>query len=696
MPMKNIESNNIFVLLILLVQGFIYGQSVNIAPILTATGDQIYCAGTSMKIVTNMNFYDPDDVGVAAVYIQISTGYVYGQDTLTLTGFHPTITSSWDSSTGKLTLSGVSGQPTYVDLTLAIEDVEYSNSSLNPSGTKTFSITIGQANYLPSNGHYYQYIPNIGVTWSDAKILAQASIYYGLHGYLATITAADEAQLAGTQASGAGWIGGSDEQSEGTWKWMTGPENGTIFWNGNFTGYTSTFAFWNTGEPNNMGGNENYAHITAPGVGIPGSWNDLSNTGALSGDYQPKGYIVEYGGMAGDPILHISTKTTLTIPSITSSSTETICGSGTIHLQAISNTGIVNWYSSVSGGNPIATGNDFITPTITSTTDFYAVAHSDNCPDTIRIPVTAHVTPKPILSYSSPYYMCDESYTVIDVETTSGILLWYDSLTNPNYFFLGTHFVVPNIHQNTTFYAEANYNGCLSDRVPIEIDVYATPIAPDEILNICSGEVVTLNAGNPGMSYLWSTGETTPTIATNGLSNYSVTITTPSPENCSKTKNFTIITHNSPIISDVQINDSIAIIITTTIGDFEYSIDGVNYQLSNEFSVVDGGLYMAYVREKNGCGTDNRKFIVISIPKFFTPNNDGNNDNWYIKGLSFYPKAEVKIYDRYGKLITQLNSHKHFWDGTLNGKNLVSDDYWYVYKIDENSPEVKGHFAMIR
>ena len=244
--MKNIETNNAFVLLILLVQCFIYGQSTNIAPILTATGDQIYCVGTSMKIVTNMNFYDPDDVGVAAVYIQISTGYVYGQDSLTLTGFHPTIISSWDSSTGKLTLSGVSGQPTYADLTLAIEDVEYSNSSPNPNGARTFSITIGQANYLPSNGHYYQYISNIGVTWSDAKILAQASTYYGLQGYLVTITSADEAQLAGTQASGAGWIGGSDEQTEGTWKWMTGPENGTIFWNGNFTGYTSTFAFWNT------------------------------------------------------------------------------------------------------------------------------------------------------------------------------------------------------------------------------------------------------------------------------------------------------------------------------------------------------------------------------------------------------------------------------------------------------------------
>lgn len=347
--MKKDHLNKLFFLLFFIVEAFVYGQSSNVAPILTATGNQIYCPGTSIKIVTNMTIVDPDDPGVAAVYIQISSGYVFGQDILTLTGSHPTITSTWNMNTGKLTLSGVSSQPTYADLIAAIKDVEYSSNALNPSGSRTFSISIGQANYLPSNGHYYQYIPNLGVTWSDAKNFAQASTYYGLQGYLATITAPDEAQLAGAQAAGAGWIGGSDEQTEGVWKWMTGPETGTVFWNGNFTGYTNTYALWNTAEPNNMN-NEDYTHVTAPGVGISGSWNDLSNTGDPSGDYQPKGYIVEYGGMPGDPVLSISTNSSITIPSITSTATETICGTGTVNLQATSNTGTVNWYTSASGG----------------------------------------------------------------------------------------------------------------------------------------------------------------------------------------------------------------------------------------------------------------------------------------------------------------------------------------------------------
>jgi len=61
---------------------------------------------------------------------------------------------------------------------------------------------------------------------------------------------------------------------------MGGPEEGEIFWVGQVNGTTpaGSFSFWNTNEPNNLG-EEHYAHITDPSIGLTGSWNDLKNEG---------------------------------------------------------------------------------------------------------------------------------------------------------------------------------------------------------------------------------------------------------------------------------------------------------------------------------------------------------------------------------------------------------------------------------
>lgn len=715
--MKKMLGNIIFFISLISIPHIIYGKDnvvsnpffnnsdtpevsktnpANIAPILTATGNQFFCPGSSVKIVTNFTITDPDDTGIDALYIQISSGYDLGQDVLTLTGSHPNINAAWNSTTAVLTLTGVSSiQPTYVELIAAVKDIEFSSSSPSPSGQRNFSISVGQANYLPSNGHYYLFVPNIGITWTNAKIAAENSNYYGLHGYLATITSAEEAQIAGEQTTGAGWIGGSDADIEGTWKWMTGPELGIVFWTGNFTGFTSNFAFWNVGEPNSTG-DEDYAHITAPGVGTPGSWNDLSNTGETGTAYEPKGYIVEYGGMPGDPILSISASTTLTIPSISSTIDLTRCGPGTADLQAASNIGLVNWYDVAIGGTPIGTGNNFTTPNLSTTSVFYAVAHIPGCPDLIRKAVTVTVKPKPVLAVTTPFYMCNEAYTVIDIPISVGVMFWYDSPTSTTPLFSGPHFIVPNIHQTSTFYAEANYDSCISDRISFLVEVYPSPIVPDETYELCEGDRIILDAGNPGMTYLWSTGETTSTILSNGLTTYSVEVTTPEPQSCSKTKNFIISYHTQPIISSIDILGLTATINTTQSGDFEYSLDGVDYQNSNIFTLVEGGSYIGYVREKNGCGIDQKPFISISYPDFFTPNGDGINDTWSVKGGSSFSNAKVSIFDRFGKLITVLNTNNPNWDGTFNGKLLPADDYWFIAKINDLFPEKKGHFSLKR
>ena len=391
-----------------LLVNFLHAQ--NQPPNIEAEGDQVYCPLSQINITTSFNIIDPDDTEIEALHVQISTGYVQGEDVLILTGNHPNINATWSVNEGKMSLTGLGGtQANYTDLIAAVNSIVFENNSATVSGERFFSFTIGDANYLPSTDHYYEYIPSPGITWSAALAQAETLTYFGLQGYLATITSQEEAQLSGEQAAGAGWIGGSDQADEGVWRWMSGPELGTIFWNGGVNGTSPNYANWNNGEPNNLGG-EHYAHVTAPGVGVDGSWNDLSNTGDPdpNSDYHPQGFIVEYGGTPGDPVVDISASTKITITSILSTVDGIGCGEASVTLEATAAIGDVLWFDSANGGTPIATGTTFNTPFITTTTTYFALASANGCLEGERIPVIATINPMPPINTLVVFKNCDE------------------------------------------------------------------------------------------------------------------------------------------------------------------------------------------------------------------------------------------------------------------------------------------------
>ena len=266
---------------------------------------------------------------------------------------------------------------------------------------------------------------------------------------------------------------------------------------------------------------------------------------------------------------------------------------------------------------------------------------------------------------------------------------------------------LPSIYANTnpylqTIYARiTNIQGCYSD-YPLDLIVNTFPaIITDEEVGLCENTSIILDAGSGFTSYTWNTtpvqNAQTITVANSGT--YSVILTNDS--NCSKTKTFTVTPSGIATINDIIINDfsenNTITVDYTGISTYVFSLDGTNYQSSPTFTNLIEGAYTVYVKDTKDCGVVPATFYILDYPKFFTPNGDGINDFWSIKNLNQrnLQNGTIEIFDRYGKLIHQINTRNQVWDGTFNGINLPSSDYWFQMKLADGKI-IKGHFSLKR
>ncbi|MDT0559686.1 T9SS type B sorting domain-containing protein, partial [Ichthyenterobacterium sp. W332] len=176
-------------------------------------------------------------------------------------------------------------------------------------------------------------------------------------------------------------------------------------------------------------------------------------------------------------------------------------------------------------------------------------------------------------------------------------------------------------------------------------------------------------------------------------------VTTSMVTMCSNEASTTVIESAPPTLSLTQVsqafsNPNVIEAIATGIGDYEYSLDNGAWQDSGTFTDVTPGEHTVAARDKNGCGYVEAMITILDYPLFFTPNGDGIKDRWQIPGLT--NSAKIYIFDRYGKLIKQLNPQGEGWDGTYNGTLMPTSDYWFtVDYIDQNTLETKqfkAHF----
>lgn len=157
---------------------------------------------------------------------------------------------------------------------------------------------------------------------------------------------------------------------------------------------------------------------------------------------------------------------------------------------------------------------------------------------------------------------------------------------------------------------------------------------------------------------------------------------------CRFTLPFHVSLGGAPQITAVEISDGSATVIVDPAGNYEYSLDGVFWQSSSVFHQLPPGDYTVYVRDLVGCYSDPFDFGISIIPNFISPNGDGYNDQWVIRGMEQYPEARIQIFDRYGKKIVdrEINANDVIWDGKYKNSPVETGTYWYILQL---TPEQK-------
>ena len=219
----------------------------------------------------------------------------------------------------------------------------------------------------------------------------------------------------------------------------------------------------------------------------------------------------------------------------------------------------------------------------------------------------------------------------------------------------------------------------------------------DEKVQLCELTSKKLEVDKKYIGFDWSNGSKDffTEVTTPGI--YTVTIT--DKNTCVANKKFIVEGSGKASITTINTNDfqeiNSATIEFSGSGNYEFSLDGVLYKDSPVFENLSPGIYTAWVKDKNGCGITSKKFYVLNYPRYFTPNGDGINDSWFIKNINVFPKSEISIFDRYGKLLYQFSGINKGWDGKFNSVDLPSSDYWFVINIG-NTKIIKGHFTLKR
>ncbi|WP_172435974.1 Ig-like domain-containing protein [Sediminicola luteus] len=220
-----------------------------------------------------------------------------------------------------------------------------------------------------------------------------------------------------------------------------------------------------------------------------------ANTVTLAGTYY--GFYYDAVNTCASPTVTVIL-TQNTTPTVDTTTPGSVCGSGTVQLEATASSGTASltWFDQAVGGSSVGTGSPFTTPSINTTTTYYVEASEGGC-TSARTAVVATVNTVPTVNTTTPGSVCGSGTVQLEATASSGTasLTWFDQAVGGSSVGTGNTLTTPSLNATTTYYVEVSENGCTSGRTAVVATVYAIPTITGFTTNsICGSGSITISA----------------------------------------------------------------------------------------------------------------------------------------------------------------------------------------------------------
>nr|WP_321451654.1 T9SS type B sorting domain-containing protein [uncultured Carboxylicivirga sp.] len=319
------------------------------------------------------------------------------------------------------------------------------------------------------------------------------------------------------------------------------------------------------------------------------------------------------------------------------------------------------------------------------------VSSGNGCDTTVQASV--HWRRSPSVSLGVDEFICPlDGMPIITAEGGPfQSYLWHNQQTTPS--------IEANLVDTVNWVVVTDEFGCTGYDTKL-VKQFAEPKL--ELLNdsmVCNFDSLLIGVDRDLYVLEWSTGQHEAEIWLKNAGEYWVSVS----DGCHIIKDtMQLEVYPTPVVASLDTSIYAQVVLYANGGTqpYLYAINNGSFGESNVFSNLANGDHILCVEDANGCmslDTVNiSNYLNIDIPKFFTPNDDGYNDTWEIEGLDRLPDSEIRIYDRYGKLLIKYKASDPGWDGKYLGKPMKSDDYWYVIELHPTGKYIKGNLTLKR